>query len=120
MILGLFFVVVGVLGRLAVLLGIRPGPEDIRLRPRGVFDRAPFTPRSGWLLKEGSGGRESRWLSGSSDRGISDGDGNEGNKVAFRYSFPSGVSRDCICHSCMSGIHMRRIVLTTVAKSPSI
>ena len=105
MILGRFLAVIGVLGRLAVLFGISPGPEDIRFRPEGVLDRAPFRPKSGWLLNEGRGGRESRWLSGSSDRGISDGDGREGNRVALRYSFPSGVSRDCIYHSCMNCTH---------------
>lgn len=45
--IGRFLAVVGVLGRLAVLLGIEPGPEDNRFILEGVLGRAPFTFRSG-------------------------------------------------------------------------
>jgi hypothetical protein len=52
------------------------------------------TLSSATLLCEGRGGKESRLLL-PSDKGKSDGEGNVGRSVAFRYSFPGGLSKVC-------------------------
>lgn len=58
---GRFLAVAGVGGKLECRVGAKPGPVETRLRAEVTFDRAiPFDPRSGWLLREGRGGIESR------------------------------------------------------------
>lgn len=77
--------------------------EELRFTDNvvGVFalSKELEVARSGWLCCDGSGGKELRmWLSFSRGLGSSDMGGRWGNNVAFRYSLPRGVSRDCTCH----------------------
>ena len=49
-------------------------------------------------MNDGKGGKELRiGESTSSDLGISEGGGIEGNVAAFRYSLPNGLSRAATC-----------------------
>lgn len=79
---------------------------------------------SGWLCCMGKGGRDVRALpSTSSGFGISEGGGRTGNNVAFRYSLPSGVSRDCTYLNVKRRIKvrsMKAVKLTIVANSANI
>jgi hypothetical protein len=60
----------------------------------GTADKVKFGLLVSWLCCDGRGGRVSFFVP-FRDEGMSDKEGNMGNRVEFRYSFPKGLSRAC-------------------------